>query len=41
MNAVVKDNCQIASRLLEDSIEIVIELPAPEPAWIKADPAQD
>jgi hypothetical protein len=39
MNAVVKDNCQIASQLLEDTIEI-ITLPAPEPAWIKADPAQ-
>ena len=40
MNAVVTDSCQIASRLLDDSIEIVFVLPAPEPAWIKADPAQ-
>src|SRR5579871_2920 len=39
VNAIVKDNCQIASQLLEDTIEI-ITLPAPEPAWIKADPAQ-
>jgi len=39
MNAIVKDNCQIASQLLEDTIEI-ITLPAPAPAWIKADPAQ-
>jgi len=39
MNAVVTDSCQIALRLLDDSIEIAV-LPAPEPAWIKADPAQ-
>lgn len=39
MNAVVTDNCQIASQLLGETIEIVV-LPAPEPAWIKADPAQ-
>jgi len=39
MNAVVADNCQIASRLVDDSIEVVAQL-APEPAWIKADPAQ-
>jgi PAS domain S-box-containing protein len=39
MNAVVADNCQIASRLVDDSIEVIAQL-APEPAWIKADPAQ-
>lgn len=39
MNAVVTDNCQIASQLLGETIEMVV-LPAPEPAWIKADPAQ-
>jgi PAS domain S-box-containing protein len=39
MNAVVKDNCEIASRLLDESIEMAVQ-PAPEPAWIKADPAQ-
>ena len=39
MNAIVSDSCQIASRLLDDSIEMSV-LPAPEPAWIKADPAQ-
>ncbi|HSK46193.1 MAG TPA: PAS domain S-box protein [Candidatus Binatia bacterium] len=39
MNDVVTDNCQIASRLLDDSIEMEVHL-APEPAWIKADPAQ-
>lgn len=39
MNAVVTDNCQIASQLLGEDIEIVV-LPSPEPAWIKADPAQ-
>ena len=39
MNAVVIDNCQIASRLLDDSIEVITQLAA-EPAWIKADPAQ-
>jgi PAS domain S-box-containing protein len=39
MNAIVTDSCQMASRLLDNSIEIVVEL-APEPAWIKADLAQ-
>src|SRR6476646_10893101 len=39
MNAVVTDNCQIASQLLGETIEIVV-VPSPEPAWIKADPAQ-
>ena len=39
MNSVVADNCQIASRLVDDSIEVIAQL-APEPAWIKADPAQ-
>lgn len=39
MNAVVTDNCQIASRLLDDSIEMEVQL-CPGPAWIKADPAQ-
>ena len=39
MNAIVRDNCQIASRLLDDSIEVIMQLAA-EPAWIKADPAQ-
>jgi PAS domain S-box-containing protein len=39
LNAVVTDSCQIALRLLDDSLEMSV-LPAPEPAWIKADPAQ-
>ncbi len=39
MNAVVRDNCQIASQLLGQTIEIVA-VPTPGPAWIKADPAQ-
>jgi PAS domain S-box-containing protein len=39
MNAVVADSCQIASRLVDDSIEVIVQL-APKPAWIKADPAQ-
>src|SRR5579864_9410977 len=39
MNAVVTDSCQIASRLLDDSIEMAV-LPSAESAWIKADPAQ-
>jgi PAS domain S-box-containing protein len=39
MNAVVIDNCQIASRLLDDSIQVIMQLAA-EPAWIKADPVQ-
>jgi two-component system cell cycle sensor histidine kinase/response regulator CckA len=39
MNAIVSDSCQITSRLLDDSIEMAV-LPAPEPAWIKTDPAQ-
>ena len=39
MNAVVTESCQIALRLLDDSIEMSV-LPAPEPAWIKADPVQ-
>src|SRR5438270_4618715 len=39
MNAVVIDNCQIASRLLDESIELAVLL-ASGPAWIKADPAQ-
>ncbi len=39
MNSVVTENCQIASQLLGETIEIAV-LPAPGPAWIKADPAQ-
>jgi len=39
VNAVVADNCQIASRLVDDSIKVIAQL-APEPAWIKADPVQ-
>src|SRR6478672_5006689 len=39
MNSVVADNYQIASQLVDDSIEVIAQL-ASEPAWIKADPAQ-
>ena len=39
LNTVVIESCRIASRLLGDNIETVV-LPALEPAWIKADPAQ-
>jgi PAS domain S-box-containing protein len=39
MNAVVTESGEIASRLLDDSIELAV-LPAPGPTWIKADPAQ-
>ncbi|MGZ4860332.1 MAG: PAS domain S-box protein [Candidatus Angelobacter sp.] len=39
LNAVVAESCRISSRLLGEDIETVV-LPALEPAWIKADPAQ-
>jgi len=39
LNTVVIESCRIASRLLGDNVETVV-LPALEPAWIKADPAQ-
>ena len=39
LNAVVIESCRIASRLLGDNVETVV-LPALEPAWIRADPAQ-
>ena len=39
LNKVVIESCRIASRLLGDNVETVV-LPALEPAWIKADPAQ-
>jgi PAS domain S-box-containing protein len=39
LNTVVTESCRIASRLLGENVEIVV-LPALEPAWIKADPAQ-
>jgi PAS domain S-box-containing protein len=39
LNEVVADSCRIASRLLGEDIETIM-LPALEPAWIKADPAQ-
>lgn len=39
MNAVVTESGEIASRLVDGSIEMAV-LPAPGPAWIKADPAQ-
>lgn len=39
LNIVVIESCRIASRLLGENIETVV-LPALEPAWIKADPAQ-
>jgi len=39
LNTVVIESCRIASRLLGENVETVV-LPALEPAWIKADPAQ-
>jgi len=39
LNTLVIESCRIASRLLGDNVETVV-LPALEPAWIKADPAQ-
>jgi PAS domain S-box-containing protein len=39
LNTVVIESCRMASRLLGENVETVV-LPALEPAWIKADPAQ-
>ena len=39
LNTVVVESCHIVSRLLGENIETVV-LPALEPAWIRADPAQ-
>jgi PAS domain S-box-containing protein len=39
LNTVVIESCRIASRLLGENVETVV-LPALEPAWIRADPAQ-
>lgn len=39
LNTVVVESCHIVARLLGENIETVV-LPALEPAWIRADPAQ-